>query len=484
VTIIQRLATSSLIYTLSNLLQKGMAFLLIPVYTHYLNADGYGILSVVAALNGFLAVFFTLSLHGAMTRFYFDYRDQPETLKSFWGTQLTFILLVSTAGGGALLITGQWVLAPVIGDVPYMPYVVLGIFISMFQPVFQTLLALLQTREQPLLYAVLNLANFVITIALAISLVVFWGWGAEGPLFALLAAAAITFVLSLWILRHEVRFGIQKEHLRTGLRYSLPLVPHALAGVLTAMLDRLLINGLVGMSAAGVYALAFQLATVVAVITDSVNRAYFPVVTQILKDGDSAKVDELPRVALYMVGAYCAAALGLSVFAPEIVALVAPPAFGEAASAVPLIAFAFALNGVYYIYVNILFYRADGTRLIPLATVVGGAVSIGANLFLIPRFGIAGASMAMVVAQLVSVVFVALIARKYEVVQWPARRFAYLVGGGLLLAIASQQIKDWSLPAALLAKGAIVAAGMVALFVLSGGSPRAVRDAIGALRRT
>lgn len=471
-----------MVYTASDVLQKGAALLLIPLYARYLGSDGYGVLTVVATLSGFLAILFTLSLHGAVTRYYFEYQDQPERLRVFWGTQITFILIVTVVAGGVLLVFGPWLLVPLVGNVSYSPYVVLGVLTAMAQPLFQVLLAILQIREQAPLYAILNLINFAINVILAVAFVVLLGWGATGPLTAALATAVIFLGASLWLIRRDVRFGIDRGCLATGLRYSLPLVPHAVAGTLMAMVDRLLINGITGTSSAGIYAVAFQLAVPVLLLTDSVNRAYVPIAMGALKTDDRPQLDKLPSIALYMVAAYCAVALTLSAFSQEMVSAIATPSFLPASGVLPLIAFAFVLNGVYYIYVNIMFYQPGATRLVSLGTLVGGISSLGLNVILIPRYGLRGAGLAMLFAQCLTVIFVARIAYRLEPVRWPTARFAMLVGTGLLFALIAQAVNGLTFVQALLTKCFVVLTGLFTLFGLAGGSARRVRDALWALR--
>ena len=93
------LGTNSAIYTATNFLQKGTAFLLLPLYTLYLDPAAYGVLAIVTAINGFLSLAFTLNLMSAVTRFYFEYRDQPAMLAEFWGSVLTFVMLLSVVLG-------------------------------------------------------------------------------------------------------------------------------------------------------------------------------------------------------------------------------------------------------------------------------------------------------------------------------------------------------------------------------------------------
>jgi O-antigen/teichoic acid export membrane protein len=117
------LGTNSAIYAATTLVQKGAAFLLMPLYTLYLEPAAFGVIAIVTAVNGFLTIAFTLGLTGAVTRFYFEYQEQPEQLAEFWGSVLTLVIVMSTLLAGALLLIGEHLLRPVLGGVPFWPYV-------------------------------------------------------------------------------------------------------------------------------------------------------------------------------------------------------------------------------------------------------------------------------------------------------------------------------------------------------------------------
>src|SRR5690606_25877113 len=84
------------IYSLLNLLQKGINFFLVPVLTVYLTTYDYGIVAVVTAINLFLNKLYLLSLDASINRFYYEYESDKEKVKRLFGTIVTFVLLVST----------------------------------------------------------------------------------------------------------------------------------------------------------------------------------------------------------------------------------------------------------------------------------------------------------------------------------------------------------------------------------------------------
>jgi len=426
VSLFKRLGKSSFIYTITSILQKGIGFFLLPIYTRYLSPEDYGILAVVNSLKGFLVIFFMLSLHGAMTRFYYQYREHPEELQEFWGTILTFILFLSLTLGSLLLIFGKIIFAPIIGDIPFFPFVALGIGVIIFQPFFTIYLALLQTTEQSYQYGLFSLGQFILNLFLAITLVIFLGWDAKGPLTANLVTMILFFIIVIWSLRKDIKFGINWKYLKDALQYCLPLVPHSMAGQISSMTDKIFLNATISTATAGLYNIGFMFGSIMSLITTSINRAYLPISMDVLSSENSQDLEKLKEIGLSLVVIYCLLGSAISLFAKEILMLFTTPSFAESYIVVPLIAFNFVLNGIYYLFVNILFLNKKTTKFIAIATGLAALFNILFNWLLIPYLGMIGAATATMLAQALSTIFVAYIGRQYEKIKWEYVRFILL----------------------------------------------------------
>lgn len=440
--IVRQLGANSAIYVATNLLQKGTTFLLMPLYTRYLDPTAYGVLAIVTAMNNLLSIAFTLGLTGAVTRFYFEYRDDPETLAEFWGSVLCLVIVLSVVMGTIVLTAGNTLLRPLIGGVPFWPYVALGVITTFFQPLFTTFLALLQTRNSSVRYAVVSLAYFLLNTLLTIALVVFLRWGVTGALVATLIASAVFFGLSLWLLRGEVRLCFKWQHLRPALSYGLPQVPHMLASQTTAMADRVILNSRLSTAAAGLYSVGAMISMVVDVAAQSVNRAFVPLSMAALKSGQARDLGHLRAVGSLILAAFCILGALIGAFSRELLWLLTSPAFAAAAGIVPLLVFAGVASALYYLFVNALFFDRSATKLLPLGTMGGAGMNVALALLLIPRFGLTGAAIASLTAQVCATILVAVIARRFDPVRWSYARYtaAFVVGLGCSLWLSTLDV--------------------------------------------
>jgi O-antigen/teichoic acid export membrane protein len=379
-----------------------------------------------------------------MTRFYFDYRLEPEKLKAFWGTILTFILIFSMGMGGLLILFGQILFKPVIGEIPFWPFVALGIGAVMFQPFFTIYLSLLQTREEAGKYAIFSFSQFMINLALVITLVVFIGWGVEGPLTATLITAVLFFITSIYALREDVVFGMNKLYLKEALRYSLPLVPHSLASQISNATGKLFLNYLVNTGSAGLYNIGFMFGSIIGVVSDGINKAYVPVLMGILSTNKREELDHLKNVVLFLVVMYCLLGTVISLFSKEALFILTTEAFYKSYIIVPFLAFYFVLGGIYYILVNILFFVKRATKFVAIGTGIGAVSNILLSWLLIPRYGLLGAAAATMFAQVIGTLFIGFIGRQFEIIHWEYRKFISIFILSAMFSFSFIVLKDLS----------------------------------------
>lgn len=459
--ILGRITKNAIFYTTSTLLQKGISFLLLPVYTRYLTPNDYGILAIVTSINAFLVILTTFSLNASMNRFYFEYRDDETKLKEFWGTIITFILLISIIVSLLMLIFGKYLLTSFIGNVPFSPFVVLGILTVMFQPVFTIYLSVLQTTEKAKKYTVYSLCEFILNITIATCLIIFAGWGASGVLTGALSTSVVFFFISLYSLRNDIKLGLNLKYLSSALKYSGPLIPHQLSGQITTYIDKFLINFIIGTALTGIYNIGYMLGNIVSITAIGINRAYIPISMRIRQVNNEEELRTLKEISSLLVVFYCLLASFISIYSREIVFLFTTKIFHKSHIVVPYIAFAFVLNGIYFIFVNILFYIKNMTKWVTVGTVCSAISNVILNLILIPKYGIVGAAIATMISQAVLVLIIRMLAKKHDPILWDHWKYFTLFAISFLVSLIAVNIGTENILIGLLIKSGL----FTALFV-------------------
>jgi O-antigen/teichoic acid export membrane protein len=449
----------ALIYVSGQVLSRGAAFLLIPLYTRFLTQEEYGILGIAAAVAGVLAILLGLGLEEAVVRFAFD-RD-PEAQRVCRGTLWIFLVASGVAFGLVADLAGPRVAHAVFPTVPFRPFLRLVLWTNVLALAGTIPLALFRARRQALRYVCWSAGSFLVTIALTLALVVGRGLGVRGALAApLVSAAAFALPYTVMTLK-EVRLTVRRADLRAALAFSLPLVPHSLAGWALNLSDRILLQRFVPLDEISVYYLGYQVGLLLSILGIAANNAWRPFFYRTMTEEGAGAPRTLSRLSTYGIAAVVFAGMVLAVFSRELVALLAPSGYGRAAGVAGPVILAFTFQGIYFFAVNGLF-AARRTRPLPLVTAVAAAANIGLNLWLIPRFGIMAAAWSTAIGFAILLAGAWALSQAAYPIPYEIRRLILLGAVGLAAAVAAHVLPLDGGPA-IAAKIAIVAAAPLAL---------------------
>jgi O-antigen/teichoic acid export membrane protein len=391
----RKLFGSAVIYTVIAGVGAGIPLILLPVLTRLLSPEEYGKVAMFSVVVQVLGTLTGLSVHGAVGMRYFD-RDKLD-FPRYVASCLT-ILLASTA---LVLVLVLLALSWVEGFTKLPGYwLVLAVLLSGTNFIVQTQLAIWQSGRQALRFGMLRIAQAVTDLVLSLLLVVVAGLAWQGRIsgiviagFAAAAVALATLVRGKWL-----RFPIERGYIENALRFGVPLVPHAIGGMLIAMVDRFMISNILDVASTGIYMVALQIGLVLNLVNDALNRAYSPELIEQLKIGDPDRDVRIVRatyayfLALLVVGA----ALGF--LAPSILGVLVGAKFQAAAPVVIFITIGQAFSGMYMMVATYIFY-AGRTASLAVITLSCGLLNVGISYWLLRTEGLVGAALAFMIAQ-------------------------------------------------------------------------------------
>lgn len=108
------------IYTLGNVLTKSINLFLLPLYSKYLSPGEYGIVGSMIAFQAIIAIFFSLSLETAITRFFWDYTSQ-EKRRRLIGSLTLIIISIASIIIVILFLANKYV-AQIYSSIQFYPY--------------------------------------------------------------------------------------------------------------------------------------------------------------------------------------------------------------------------------------------------------------------------------------------------------------------------------------------------------------------------
>ncbi|MBT0653114.1 flippase [Geomobilimonas luticola] len=394
---VRALLQNAAVYSVSNILNAVIPFLLLPILTRVLPPSEYGVIAMFTATLGIMGAFTGLSVHGAVNVRYVD-RDKID-FPRYVGSCL-WVLLSSTFITLAVVTV---FLAPLSKFAAVPPFwLLIAVLVSCCNFLNQIRLGIWMMASRPALYGAFQVAQSAVNMGLSLVFVLIMHQGYAGRLWGLTLATvlfATSGVVSLakagW-----VRFCPHLEYMRETLSFGLPLVPHVLGIFLMGVVDRFVINQKFGLGQAGIYMVAVQLSLGMSVVADAFNKAFVPWLYSLLNNDDLVSKHRLVRGTWI----YFLIALGIAgtvaLLSHWIIYIVAGAKYVGAAGALSGLAFGQAFGGMYLMVTNYIFY-ARKTRPLAMVTFVSGVLGFGLLWVLIPLLGIAGAGLANAITMFV-----------------------------------------------------------------------------------
>lgn len=380
-------------------LQKGISFFLMPLYTAFLSPVDYGILGVVSSISSFLSVFISLGLETAAARFYYKNNKDEGFSRRVYGN-VSLVILANSLLWGSVFIGGhKWIINPIIGDIEFFPYIFIGILNVIVTPMYLLYQSYLQTRQNADHYGINSLLCFLLQVTLTVLFLTVFKLGVFGVLLSQLITAIVFFIYVVVTFFRKQSLKLERPILIDCFKYSLPLLPHTLANWSNGTLDKLLVNGIRSQADAGMYNVGQQYGSVMSIVANAVNNAYVPWFYEKVNEGKQG----LKRIVQTADASICLVsliAIAMSLFAEEVFSImISNPAYDGVWKIVPCIVFAYVFQSIYFFFVNILFLK--DTKVIFTITITAVVVNIGLNLLLIPELGFVGGAIACILTYFV-----------------------------------------------------------------------------------
>ncbi|MFC3712433.1 lipopolysaccharide biosynthesis protein [Sphingoaurantiacus capsulatus] len=383
------LARDTVIYGLAAALSRGLALLVLPIYTRVLAPSEYGALDTILVIATLAALVVPLEISQALARLLNDLDDLAARRRmastALWFTAGAYLLAFAVA-----IMAAPWVAAQLLGGAERANIFRLGAAFIAVSGIFFLMQNQLRFELRSKDYAIASSVYAVLTLSFGIA----FGFGLElglaGILIAQLLAATVAVAVGALLLRDTYAFSFDSGMLRTMLGFSAPLVPSALATFVTLYGNRLLLNTLMGLGAVGVFGVATRIATMVTLPILGFQAALTPLIYAHYREAETPV--RLARIMEGFVAVALGGCLGLGLFADEALLIFADAEYAAAAPFIMALAPAAVLSQMYIFFPGLAIARKTHWQL--YIFILSASGSLLANWLLIDAFGVPGAAIA------------------------------------------------------------------------------------------
>ncbi|MFD1037183.1 oligosaccharide flippase family protein [Virgibacillus byunsanensis] len=392
-----KLFKNSLLYTVGSMMTPMIGLIMLPIFTKYLTTAEYGIMTTVQTLVGMLQLILLLALHGAVTRFFYDFLNQPEKQKEYIGSIFVFVLSFSTIIATMLMFFSNSVGSLLFKNIPIDPYYFYLIGLSWVTALSALPMALFRAQEKAGLFVVVNLIKALFIMAITIYLIIGRGLGAESVLIAQLFITFLVVLLTFAMQLKYLKLSLNVAYVKQSLLFSLPLLPHIASGWIISASDRVILEKFVDIADLGIYALAAQVSMVLGLFYSSINNALVPRYTILRKEGNELKANRLLKIFSFIVIIFGVASIPVAMYS---IKLITSSEYYGAITLIPFLLIGQILTGFYFIPVAKLFY-AKKTNAIATSSSMAAIINVIINLIAIPFIGIYGAIISTIFADII-----------------------------------------------------------------------------------
>ena len=405
------LAGSTFIYAVITGIRSGVSFVMLPIYARTVTPAEYGQLAIAWTIASLLTGVLTFGLEGAVTRWYFRMKDDPEGRKTFVASAWKLLLVAPNL----IVVVGWLVIANVFPSSLPIPlsFLLLGALqASLWIGATTVPFALLRAQSRIRMYALLNWIFIGVSVAATTGLLYATNVGVIGWLIGNLAATVVLAVVSGYVMRSYLPLRFSRSLVLPAIAYGIPLIPHLLALWALALVDRLILQAYRDSTDVGIYNLAYQVATILLVLMVAANQGTIVEYGRAIHD-EAARI-ALRRVVTLQFSATVALATVLALLGPVAVALLLPPSYLPAAGYVGWLVLGTLSFCLSLLPMNSLTILAGKTRWVWTATMAAAAANVALNFMLIPKIGVAGAAYATAIGYGVLLVAITVMARSFQ----------------------------------------------------------------------
>lgn len=438
---------NSVFYMIASFLPPIVGFVMLPIYSRYLTPEDYGVVALVLSLQAFLPLIMTLQIHSSISRFYFDYKDNKIILHTFISTLMLLTFILSTMILTVVLLNYKEVISFLFPKtVGFDNLFLLGIltaYITVFNSIF---IALIRVQQKAKLFMKVSIALFFISLIINILEVIVNEQGAYGVVEAALISIVISFFAYAFLVKELFILKFDFNMVLEPLKYSIPLIPHSLSGLIFMYSDRIILERYVTLSAIGLYMFADKVAMIFKILVNEFNSAFSPFFNEKSKQSKIEAVKEVQNISIIFIYVTSMLMVFVALFSVELVSLLLDEKYFDTWIMIPLLSSAYIFRSLYCFSSSGLFFEKQ-TGKVAIITIVSGLVNIGINLWLIPIYGLMVAIYTTIFSFFLTFVMAELMSYKVYYLQLNMKKnflvLIYLFGSIILAININESFKEF-----------------------------------------
>ncbi len=385
----KKLMKNTVVISIGKICTSMVTFLLLPLYTGILSTEEYGIVDLLNTLMSLLLPAIGLQIEKGVFRELIEVRRDIKSEQKIITTG--FLSLIVQCLTSVLIF---FFISPFLhNDYQYflLANVLAYIFVSFLQQVTRGLDAMTK-------YAIGSFINAATTIIFNVVFLIVFKLNVYGMLLGTFCGFLITIIYLICSLHFFSYIRLQdfrKTILKSLFRYSVPLIPNALAWWVFSASDRVIVSAILGLDANGILAASLKFSTIITTLYTIFDTSWIESISIAIKDKDVDRYfNHISNIVLKL---FTSLGLGIMAFMPFVFSLLINEKFADAYNLIPFTIVSALLN-VAQGLVAVIYAAKRNTKSIARTSLTAATINIIAHLLLIHSIGLYAAVISTVIA--------------------------------------------------------------------------------------
>ena len=396
-------ARAAIWFSACSILQKGISFIVVPIFTRILTTEQYGTYSLYLSWLQILTIITSLYLYyGVFTNGMNKYdTDRDRYISSMQGLTLTITAIVF-----AIFFVTQNAWSDILGLAPHL------IFLMFVEMAVTPALSFWSGRQRfEYKYRKLVIVTLCKSIVNPVLGLIMVSLAEDKATARILSVVIVEVCFCGVIMVYQFLKGkcwIDKKYWKFALGMAIPLLPHYLSGMILNKGDQIMISKMVSTSAVAFYSVAYNIGMLVQIFTNAISNSFTPWIYQRIK---ADKYEKIPETINFLMLLVAAISLGLMLLSPELVLLFGSSGYSSAAYVIPPVAASVFFIFLYNILATPQFYF-EKTSFLMVSSILAAVVNLGLNYIFIKQYGYVAAGYTTLVCYVLYSIGHAIISRK------------------------------------------------------------------------
>lgn len=417
---------TGILYSIGQFLIKGIAFLLIPLYSRYLGTEVYGQLALVDIVYNFISIFIILSIYSGYMRFY----NEDEKYDGF-ATIFNFSLISIFIQGIIIFILGKYFSYSLL-KVKNSYFILILIFVRGSLEQIITLLETIYSMK----YQVKKLISlkFIITFITLVSIIFFVVIKKETITGIYLGYIIGNFFILFYILydnKEKIKLVFNYDFLKKCFKFSFGLLLGNISYLILATIDRYFLKEYRSFSDVGIYSMGYNFASLIEIFfIASFKKVFTPFKFQEYQNKNfNYKINKffdyynILGIIIFLL---------ISVNIKLILYVFSTKEFLRAYLITPIITFSYLLYGQVEFYTLGILLK-NKTYIGSFIIAIGGITNIILNIVWVKKYGMYGAALSTIISYIVMSILYIYISQKLYYIKFNFNKMIKIILLGVVL---------------------------------------------------